>query len=144
MLNNNQLFIINILGQKLYSKDGHSYYKIPVAYGTRLEEGAVADTCEAFKMKAVCYHGAAHCRYSSSRCKESPLTTGCANSMRALSKLICNVLVHPEECPQLEGMFTYMKEWSGSECGLLDGDFCKKGKEYVSSKKTPYYAHCIV
>ena len=44
------------------------YYGIPVPRGTRMTEGAVADSCEAAGMKAVCA-GDCNCRYSSSRCE---------------------------------------------------------------------------
>ena len=131
-------------GQKLYSKDGLGYYKVPVAYGTRLIEGSVAATCENLKMKAVCW-GAAGCSFVSSRCMVSPINTDCTNSMTVLSKLICNGNYPGPKCPQMEGMFNDMKAFSGGyECGNVKGVYCARGKQFVSSKETPYYAYCIV
>ena len=41
-------------GVLLYEESGYKYYKIPVAYGTRMNLEVVTDTCKSYGMKSVC------------------------------------------------------------------------------------------
>jgi len=135
---------ITTMKRQLYSSGGLSYFKMPVSYGTRLIEGAVADTCDAAGMKSVCL-GQSGCQYNSARCQVTPMSTisNCGNPMRGLSMKICG---HTStwRCSLIDGMFTYMKSWSGGEYGFVDGVGGKQGKDLVSTSGTIYYAYCVV
>jgi hypothetical protein len=39
-------------GTILHTHDGYNYYKVPVAHGTKMVEGSVAETCKGNKMMA--------------------------------------------------------------------------------------------
>ena len=139
----NQL-VINVSGELLYESAGVRYYKVPVPHGTRLVTGAVADTCEKNGMKAVCNgESLASCSYTSARCRVTPLSAVCGDQMYTLSKLICNG-TQPDQCPQMEGMFADMRDWHGSECGAVGGQWCVQGKTFMSSAGTPAYAYCAL
>ena len=51
----------------LHSSNGQEMFKVLIAYGTRIIEGVVPDTCEAAGLRAACA-GPAGCRYNSARC----------------------------------------------------------------------------
>ena len=54
---------------------------------------------------------------------------------KGLSLKICNT--DPSKCPQFEGVFNYMKSWSGGEFGPVDGGY-KNGKTYISGPEKRY------
>ena len=95
-------------------------------------------------MRAVCAGNSA-CRYSSGRCDvvELKSSTGCGNPMSGLSVKLCGSGKYPNTCPQMEGLFNYMNNWSGGECGTVGGGWCVEGKSYVSGKTATYFAYCI-
>ena len=127
-------------GERLYSSNGQTLFKVPVAYGTRLSEGSVPDTCEGAGMKAVC-QGQAGCQFNSARCKVVSIETTCGNILNKLANLICDGN-HPSKCPQLEGVFNYMNNWIGSEYGHVGGTSAV-GNKFVSSSGTPLFAYCV-
>ena len=121
------------------------YYGIPVPAGKKLTEGVVPQTCEAAGMRAVC-PGNSNCKYYSSRCDVVPLelnVTKCGSPMRGLARKVCGGSSSPSTCPQLEGLFSYYKGWSGGDCGAVNGKACVKGNEYKSGKYNVYYAYCV-
>ena len=60
----------------------------------------------------------------------------------ALSKKIC-VGKGARECPQLDGLFNYIKGHSGGDWGVVGGTWHAMGKEYTSGNgKT--YAYCVM
>ena len=126
---------------------------MPVSTGTLLAEGIVADTCEEVGMKAVC-SGPSGCKYSSNRCLVTPLSTNCNNPMYPLSKLLCSGS-KPRNCPQFEGVFSYMCGWYGGECGRVGYDWCANGEDFVAGtldtspgrtqgQAEVYYAYCVL
>jgi len=134
------------LGSKLYyEENGAKYYGIPVAEGTTLTEGVVPDTCDAVGMKAVCT-GDSSCRYYSARCQVVDLedfTSSCGNPMWGLAKKLCGGNTMPRNCPEMNGLFNYMKDWAGSECGVVNGTWCVSGKNYTPDNPPYYYAYCV-
>jgi len=137
----------------LHKEEQYEYYKVPVARGTRLTEGKVALTCDSVGMKAIC-SGPSSCKYSdTSKCIITPLSTNCNNPMYPLSKVICDGS-KPRNCPQFEGVFSYMKNWYGGECGRVGSDWCANGDDFVagSTEVSPgqeelpeaetYYGYC--
>merc|ERR1711983_533348 len=60
-------------GVLMYKESGYEYYKVPVAYGTRMNLGVVTDTCESHGMKSVCFKSG--CSYNSDGCRVTPLST---------------------------------------------------------------------
>ena len=45
---------------------------------------------------------------------------------------------------QAEGLFTYMKDWSGGECGYVgSARECAQGKLLVSGTRDSYFAFCV-
>ena len=45
---------------------------------------------------------------------------------------------------QAEGLFTYMKDWSGGECGYVgSARQCAQGKDLVSGTRDSYFAFCV-
>jgi len=137
----------------LHKEEEYEYYKVPVVRGTRLTEGQVALTCDSVGMKAIC-SGPSSCKYSdTSKCIITPLSTNCNNPMYPLSKVICSGS-KPRNCPQFEGVFSYMKSWYGGECGRVGSDWCANGDDFVagSTEVSPgqeelaeaetYYGYC--
>ena len=122
----------------LYTDDSYNYYKVPVADGTRLFDGAVADTCQAVGLEAVCA-GPANCEYSSDRCIVTTLSTDCGSPMRPISIEICDTTYAPN-CPELQGLFSYMHNYPG-ECGIVGDSWCADGANYVSGDPV-YFAYC--
>jgi len=131
-------------GYKLYyEENGAKYYGIPVAEGTTLTEGVVADTCDAVGMRAVCA-GDSSCKWSSARCQVMNFeTSDCGNPMYGLAKKLCGGNTDPRGCPEMNGLFNYMRDWSG-ECGVVNGKMCVKGNSYISDELTVYYAYCVL
>ena len=35
-----------------------------------------------------------------------------------------------------------MKDWRGSECGLVGNSYCAQGNNYVAGPGSEYYAYC--
>ena len=131
----------------LHTDSQYKYYKVPVSNGTRLREGKMADTCEEMAMKAVC-SGPSDCKFSSSRCQVTPLSTNCLNPLYPLSKVLCSGS-NPPNCPQTEGLFSFMSNWFGGECGRVGKSWCAKGDDFEagalessSGKVGLYYAYC--
>merc|ERR1711970_101207 len=130
-------------GRKLYyEENGAKFYGIPVAEGSKLTEGVVADTCEAVGMRAVCA-GNYNCRWSSNRCQVVDFEAKiCGYTMYGLAKKVCGKR-NPRYCKQLDGLFANMKGFKGGECGVIDGKYCVDGKSYTSGNPTLYYAYCV-
>merc|ERR1712198_652276 len=126
---------VQILGsQKLYSDDEYDYYKVPVSDGTTLVEGTVPKTCEKVGMRAVCNGPATGCvRVDLEKCVVTPLSSPCFNPMYPLSKILCDGK-KPHQCSQLEGVFSYMKDYVSSECGAVDGNYCARGADFTSGE----------
>ena len=61
----------------------------------------------------------------------TPLSTNCNNPMYPLSKLLCYGS-KPRNCDQFEGVFSYMKNWHGGECGSVGYDWCANGDDFVA------------
>ena len=124
-----------------YEENGAKFYGIPVAKGTTLTEGVVADTCDAVGMRAVCA-GDSSCRFYNERCQVVDLESShCDDPMWGLAKKLCGG--HPTGCPEMNGLFNYMRDWSG-ECGVVNGKMCVKGNSYISDELTVYYAYCVL
>lgn len=137
----------------LHKEEEYEYYKVPVASGTRLTGGKVALTCDSVGMRAIC-SGPSSCKYSdTSKCIVTPLSTNCNNPMYPLSKVICSGS-KPRNCPQFEGVFSYMKNWYGGECGRVGSDWCANGDDFVAgttevspgqeelAEPETYYGYC--
>jgi len=133
-----------VKGSKLYyEENGAKFYGIPVAEGTTLTEGVVADTCDAVGMKAVC-NGDSSCRFSSARCQVVDFeASGCGDAMWGLAKKICGGNTWPSECPQLNYLFNYMKYWYGGEYGVANGTWGASGNMHTSGNPSVYYAYCV-
>ena len=83
-------------------------------------------------MKAVCNgESKAKCGHYSDRCRVTPLSIkdGCSH-MRSISKHICNGN-EPLKCPRIDGMFSDMRDWAGSDCGVVDGKWCVSGTSFT-------------
>jgi len=137
------------IGYKLYyEEEGAKYYAkfygIPVAKGAPLLEGVVADTCDAVGMRAVCT-GDSSCRWSSSRCVAVEFESeDCGVPMKGLAKKVCgDNTTTPRDCKELNGLFNYIKNWSGGECGVVNGAYCAQGKDYTPANPPVYYAYCV-
>ena len=130
-------------GSKLYyEEDGAKFYGIPVAEGSTLREGVVAETCEAVGMRAVCI-GASGCTYYSGRCQVVDFESSCGNGMWGLAKKLCGGDTYPRNCPEMNGLFNDMKGWSGGECGVMEDSWCAHGNRFTSGKPSVYYAYCV-
>jgi hypothetical protein len=86
---------------QLYTDGNLTYYKVPIAEGTRIVAGATAATCEAAGMTAVC-PGASNCIYNSASCLVTPISADQCNYMDSLAQLICNT--GATKCPDFEGV----------------------------------------
>ena len=73
--------------------------------------------------------------------------------MYPLSKLLCSGS-KPRNCEYFEGVFSYMSNWYGGECGRVGYDWCANGDDFVAGtlKASPgqtlkkpevYYAYCV-
>jgi len=137
---------LELLGcQKLYSDNEFSYYKVPVSNGTKLVEGTVSITCERVGMEAVCT-GPAGCQYNSASCVITPMSSICNDPMRPLAEILCDGNF-VQKCSIFDGVFNYMYNWRGSECGAVDGTSCVTGNGYTSGemrkgRKRIYYGYC--
>ena len=128
----------------MHEESGYKYYKVPVAYGTRMNLGVVTETCESQGMKSVCLQSG--CRHNSDGCRETRLSTYCGWPMKGLSRKICNGKT-PNACPSMDGMFTDHKssyDIGGGACGTMSGSWCASGKDFVSSEAKPLYAYCVL
>ena len=129
-----------------YEERGARYYGIHVPKDTRMTEGAVADTCEAAGMRAVCA-GDSNCSWSSSRCEVVHFETiKCGNPMYGLAMKVCRNIKTAEDCPRMDGLFSYMKGWKGGECGIFSGQnksYCAHGNSFTSGNPVPFYAYCV-
>merc|ERR1712018_1126314 len=97
---------------------------VPVGAGLMLTSTAVVATCRVAQMEAVC-PGPSSCSFTdTSKCLELPLENDvCGNAMHGVAKAICNA--YPSGCPQMDGLFNYMKDWNGdSACGVVNKDWC--------------------
>jgi len=122
-------------------------YKVPVPHGQLLTEGKVPETCENAGMKALCW-GDASCSYTkkaNSRCVTTPHHLACGNidNRNTLAKAICGNS-DPRKCPDLWGTFSYMPARANGECGIKNGSWCLKGKDFAGSPGNDYYALCAV
>ena len=128
-----------------YEERVAQYYGIPVPRGTIMTEGAVPDSCEAAGMKAVCA-GDSNCRYSSSRCEVVHFETSkCGHSMYGLAKKVCGDNTKPEDCPRMDGLFSYLGGGGGA-CGVFSGQnktHCVHGKFFTSGNPVPFFAYCV-
>ena len=87
-----------------------------MARGRTLTEGTVADTCEDAGMKAVC-NGDSRCSHYSARCQVVDLESAhCGYAMYGLAQKLCGSGKNPRQCPQMDGLFNYMKSWRMWSC----------------------------
>jgi len=137
---------VKVAGSKLYyEENGAKYYGIPVAKGTTLTGGVVADTCDAVGMRAVC-NGDTSCPNYSERCQVVDLevfTSSCGNPMWGLAKKVCGGDTNPRNCPEMNGLFNYLKDWFGGECGVVNGIWCAQGNNFTPGNPPVYYAYCV-
>ena len=58
--------------------------------------------------------------------------------------VLCDIQELKYGCDAMEGIFNYMFERSGGECGLVNGVVCVDGNEYVSGTEEGeiYYGFC--
>ena len=124
----------------IYEDQSFKYCKVGVKPGTTLRFGSVAETCREVGMEAVC-SGNQHCKYSSSDCVVTPLSTKCYSPMHSLSRKICKGK-HPRDCPALEGVFSHMKGFSGGECGVVNNTWCARGNAITAQNTGQYFAYC--
>ena len=65
--------------------------------------------------------------------------------------MLCNT--KPKNCQQFEGVFSYMRNWYGGECGSVGSDWCANGDDFVSgtnqaspgrtqTNRETYYGYC--
>ena len=139
-LSSYDLFSAKIL---LHSSNDYNYYKVPAASGTRLLEGVVADICKEAGMDAVCV-GDASCSYSSNRCMVTPFSSFCSlqQFLQPISEHICKY-TDPRQCQELEGLFIYVNDWSGSEAGVVGASLPAVGKHHVA-RDSNTFAYCVV
>merc|ERR1711892_691723 len=127
-------------GSKLYlEENGRKFYGVPVADGTTMIEGAVADTCDAAGMRAVCI-GDSSCSYSSARCQVVDFEVAvnrCGNAMYGLSKKLCSGK-YPRDCPQMDGLFNYMKGYPYGDVGVVSGTWYAIGNDHTSGNGKTY------
>jgi len=117
---------------ELYADQQYAYFKAIVPDGITLTEGKVHETCQLYNMEAVCY-GDASCSYTdTSRCVVTKISTDCGSPPRRLSAVLCNES-DPTNCPQLQGLFNFLNDWYGGECGIVGSTWCVKGKDYTST-----------
>eukprot|EP00092_Neocalanus_flemingeri_P065531 GFUD01079705.1.p1 GENE.GFUD01079705.1~~GFUD01079705.1.p1 ORF type:complete len:1036 (-),score=190.52 GFUD01079705.1:69-2795(-) len=124
----------------VHEDESFRYCKVGVKPGTTMSEGSVAQTCREVGMEAVC-SGNQRCKYSSSDCVVTPLSTKCFAPMYSLSQKICNGR-QPRECPALEGVFSHMTGLSGGECGVVGNTWCAKGNDVTVQNTRQYFAYC--
>ena len=67
----------------------------------------------------------------------------CGSAMWSLSKKICSGK-GARECPQLDGLFNYIKGHSGGDWGVVGGTWHAMGKEYTSGNGKTHYAYCVM
>ena len=100
------------------------------------------DTCKAAGMHAVC-PGSSTCGYNSPRCFVTPLSTPGCTYLEPLSQHLCNY--GPKQCPEIDGIFVYMNNWSEGELGVVGNKYYANGKDYVSGEGgLSYFAYCVI
>jgi len=125
----------------IHTADGYRYYKVKFLPGTSITESAVATTCEGVNLKAVC-SGPTDCQYTdTTKCMVTKLSTDCSNPLKPLSKAICSGS-GPADCPEIDGVFSYLKGYFRGPCGVLDGEYCTWGPQQVSTEEKPLFAYC--
>eukprot|EP00092_Neocalanus_flemingeri_P056570 GFUD01067085.1.p2 GENE.GFUD01067085.1~~GFUD01067085.1.p2 ORF type:complete len:468 (+),score=85.48 GFUD01067085.1:907-2310(+) len=124
----------------VYEDEFFRYCKVGVKPGTTMSEGSVAQTCREVGMEAVC-SGNQRCKYSSSDCVVTLLSTKCFAPMYSLFKRICSGR-QPRECPALKGVFSHMTGLSGGECGVVGNTWCAKGNDFTAQNNSHYFAYC--
>jgi len=124
----------------IYEDDAFEYCKVGVKPGTKLSDGAVAETCKEVGMSAVC-PGDEKCKYSSPDCLVTSLSKKCYAPMYPLSRKVCGGR-SPKDCPALSGVFSTMAGLSGGECGVVGNTWCAKGKDITATSARQYYAYC--
>ena len=50
----------------------------------------------------------------------------------------CEGIIQNSMSAQMDGVFNYMNNWSGGECGIFNGDLCAHGNDCVSGDTTYY------
>ena len=77
------------------------------------------------------------------RCVITQHNMGCisSGSKNTLTKALCGN-ADPKKCPEIWGVFNYMPNWPGGECGVKNGSFCVSGKNTIASPVNTYYALC--
>jgi len=133
-------------GYKLYyEENGAKFYGIPVAGGTTMRNGVVADTCEAVGMRAVCA-GDSSCNFYSERCQLVDFESShCIDPMGGLANKLCGEYTGPGGCPEMNGLFIYSNRWGPGECGVVNGEWCAEGNHHISVNPSVfvYYAYCV-
>ena len=141
----NSFFLIWLISAQilLYTDGNLNYYKVLVADGTRLVDGATVSTCEAAGMNAVC-PGSSNCGYNSASCLVTAITSskdGCTY-MDTLSNVICNTTA--PKCRDFEGVAVFMNGWSSGDYLVLNNGY-QYGKNYVAGDGVEdYFAYCAV
>ena len=113
--------------------------------GVRMNEGSVANTCEAAGLKAVC--AGRGCTWRSSRCLDTPLSVngwacGCSY-LNPISKIICHGK-NAVNCPKMNRVFASISKWYGNGWGVVDGKYCEMGSKYTSSTNFQLFAYCVL
>jgi hypothetical protein len=122
-------------GNLLASTNDHQYLTVQVS-GV-MSSSAIAAACESAGYRALC-SGPDGCEHNDEHCLVTPESSGCQVPMSGVSHLLCNV--HPNSCPEFEGVYNYMKTWNGaSGCGVESGSWCSNGANFVDK-----HALCVV
>ena len=92
-------------------------------------------------MTTVC-PGASNCKYSSSRCVVTPISTDGCNYMNSLAQLICNTTA--TRCPDFEGVAVFMHSYFGGDYLVLNNAYQQGVKHIAGTGDQSYYAFCFV
>ena len=64
------------------------------------------------------------------------------NTTEAVGGAVAGARSH-DWCDELEGLFSYMNNWFGGECGNVAGTWCAEGNNYVAGENgAEYFAYC--
>ena len=124
----------------MHEADNFHYYKIPVPFGTTMNDGEVSRACTYYDMEPVCV-GPSGCSYNTGNCKVTPLSTICGSAMSPLSKLLCDGQ-NPNQCPIMDQMFSVYTEDGKGDRGAVDGKWYVEGINHTSTKEKPLFAYC--
>merc|ERR1711953_742854 len=114
-------------GELIVDHNEKKYLKVKVS-GV-MSSSAIAAACEAAGYKALC-SGPGGCQYNDEHCLVTAESFQCGNPMLGVSKLVCDG-ESPNSCPELEGVYNYMKGWNGgSGCGVEEGRWCSSGADF--------------